>query len=81
MHDSVKNSGPKGGAKHPKGSSLLCKICMVSPSCLESCNAKIYYVLVKDKMTHACVNLGIHNHPVKIGDYRDDIAKVESLVL
>lgn len=31
-------------------------------------------------MTRACVHFGTHNHPVKIGDYRKDIAKGRSLV-
>jgi hypothetical protein len=64
----------------PKGSTLVCKCCKVPPSCLATCNAKIYYVLAKDNMTRAYVHFGNHNHPVKIGAYRDDIARGESVV-
>lgn len=68
------------GIQPSKGSTLVCKICKIPPSCVASCEAKIYYVLAKDDMTCACVHFSIHNHPVKIGDYHDDIAKGESLV-
>lgn len=68
------------GSETPRGSSLVCNICKVRSLSLTSCNAKIYYVLAKDDMTRACVHFGTHNHPVKIGDYRKDIAKGRSLV-
>ena len=68
------------GSNPPKGSTLVCKCCKVPPSCLATCDARIYSVIAKDYMTRAFVHFGTHNHPVKIGAYRDDIAKGESLV-
>jgi hypothetical protein len=50
------------------GSSLVCKICKVPPVCIATCAARIYYVFGSANMTHACVYLGIHNHPVKVGE-------------
>ena len=68
------------GTNPPKGSTLFCKCCKVPPSCLATYDAKIYYVLGKNSMTRACVHFGTHDHPVKVGAYRDDIARGESLV-
>jgi hypothetical protein len=58
------------GSNPPKGSTLVCKCCKVPPSCLATCDAKIYYVLDKDNMTRACVHFETHNHPVKDGAYQ-----------
>jgi hypothetical protein len=41
---------------------------------------KSIYVLAKDNMTRTYVHFGNYNHPVKIGAYRDDIARGESVV-
>jgi hypothetical protein len=68
------------GSNPPKGWTLVCKCYKVPPSCLATCDAKIYYVLGKNSITRACVHFGTHDHPVKVGAYREDIAKGESLV-
>lgn len=68
------------GCTPPKGSTVVCKICKVSPSCLDVCLAKIYYVLGHGNMTRACVHLGSHCHPVKIGEYRDVAEKIKTLI-
>ena len=66
---------------HPlKGSTLVCNICKSPPSYLAICPAKIYYVLGKDYMTRACVNLGSHRHPMKVGIYRDAMERTRSLL-
>lgn len=57
----------------PSGSTVVCKVCKVPPVCLTTCPAKIYYVVATERMTRACVHLGVHNHLVKVGDYRDFI--------
>jgi hypothetical protein len=68
------------GTNPPRDSTLVCKCCKVPPSCLATCDAKIYYVLGKNSMTRAYVHFGTHDHPVKVGAYREDIAVGESLV-
>ena len=68
------------GMHPPKGSTLVCNICKSPPSCLAICPAKIYYVLRKDYMTRACIHLGSHRHPVKVGIYRDAMERTRSLL-
>ena len=68
------------GMHLPKGSTMVCNICKSPPSCLAICPAKIYYVLGKDFMTCACVHLGSHRHPVKVGIYRDAMERTRSLL-
>jgi hypothetical protein len=52
----------------PHGSILVCKICKHPPVCIANCVARIYYVLGPANMTHACLHLGVHKHPVKVGE-------------
>ena len=59
------------GGPPPRGSTLVCKICKEPPTCVAACEASIYYVHGKPHMTRACIHLGCHGHPVKVGDYRD----------
>jgi hypothetical protein len=61
-------------------STFVCKVCKEPPSCLAICDAKIYYVTSKRNTTRACIHLGSHKHPVKIGDYRDTKEKINSLI-
>jgi hypothetical protein len=55
------------GQPAPPGSSLVCKICKVPPICVATCSARIYYVSGAANMTRACLQLGVHEHPVKVG--------------
>jgi hypothetical protein len=48
----------------PAGSSLVCKVCKTPPYCLDTCQAKMYYVLGKGYMTRACIHMGHYHHPV-----------------
>jgi hypothetical protein len=41
------------------------------PPLVAACGARIYYVFGKDFMTHACIHLGVHEHPMKDGEYQD----------
>jgi hypothetical protein len=50
------------------GLSLVCKICKVPPHCITTCAARIYYVYGSTNMTRACLHLGVHEHPVKVGE-------------
>lgn len=68
------------GSDPPKGSTVVCKICKIPPLCLATCSAKIYYVLAKDHMTRACIHLGSHLHPVKIGIDRDFVERADSVL-
>jgi hypothetical protein len=56
------------GQPVPAGSSLVCKICIVPSVCITTCGARIYYVSGSANMTPACVHLGLHEHPVKVGE-------------
>jgi hypothetical protein len=56
------------GQPAPTGSSLVCKICKVPPVCIATCAARIYYVLGAANMTRTYMHLGVHKHPVKVGE-------------
>jgi hypothetical protein len=58
----------------------VCKVCKEPPTCISICGAKIYYVAAKNNHTRACIHLGTHNHPVKVGDYRDTKAEISGLI-
>jgi hypothetical protein len=64
----------------PTQSTLVCKVCKEPPACISTCGAKIYYVTGKINHTRACIHIGIHNHPVKVGDYRDTKAEITGLI-
>ena len=64
----------------PFGSSLVCKICKEPPKCAALCNAKIFYVYGDDLSQRACIHLGHHSHPVKVGDYRHSCKKIDALI-
>jgi hypothetical protein len=55
------------GQATPARSSLVCKICKVPLTCIATCVARIYYVLGAANMTRACLHLGLHENPVKVG--------------
>jgi hypothetical protein len=46
-------------------------MCKPPPAYIATYEAKIYYVFGGDHMTHACVHLGVHEHPEKNGEYHD----------
>ena len=56
------------GQPAPAMSTLVCKICKVPSICVAACAAKVYYVFGAAHMTRACLHLGIHDHPVKVGE-------------
>jgi hypothetical protein len=51
-------------------SALHCKVCYSTPICLVLCDVVIYYVHCNQDMTHACIHLGHHEHPLANGVYR-----------
>jgi hypothetical protein len=56
------------GQPTPTGSSLVYKICKIPLIYIETCAARIYYVFEAANMTCVCLHLGIHEHPVKVGE-------------
>jgi hypothetical protein len=57
------------GCQPSRQSSIICKICKTPPTCVATCEARIYYVFGRDHMIRACVHLGVYEHPVKNGEY------------
>ena len=53
------------------GSSLVCKICKVPLIYITTCGARINYVFGTANMACACVHLGLHEHPVKVGENQE----------
>jgi hypothetical protein len=68
------------GEEAPKESTLVCKECKEPPVCVATCRARIFYVSGKGNSTRACIHVGSHNHPVKVGDYRDIKVEISSLI-
>ena len=68
------------GGPPPSGSTLVCKICKMPPNCVALCSARIFYVHGDDTSQRACIHLGHHNHPVKVGDCRESRKKIDALI-
>ena len=68
------------GGPLPSGSTLVCKICKMPPKCVALCSARIFYVHGDDTSQRACIHLGHHSHPVKVGDYRESRKKIDALI-
>jgi hypothetical protein len=59
------------GVPTPDGSTLVYKIFKIPPICIATCGAWIYYVFGSADMTHACVHLRLHEHPMKAGENQE----------
>jgi hypothetical protein len=68
------------GQLTPAGSSFVYKICKVPPICIATCAARIYYVLGAANMTRAYMHLGVHEHPVKVGEDQDIKERMRKLI-
>jgi hypothetical protein len=77
--DFTKQSFTVGGPL-PLGSTLICKICKEPPKCITPCHAKIFYVHGNDTTQRACIHLGNHRHPVKVGNCRDSRKRIDALI-
>ena len=62
------------------GSSLLYKICKIPSIYIATCGAMIYYVFGIANMICACVHLGLHEHPMKAGEYHEFKEKMRTLI-
>ena len=68
------------GQPAPIGSSLICKICKVPPLCVATCAARVYYVYGDASMTRACLHLGVHDHPMKVGEDQEIKERMRELI-
>jgi hypothetical protein len=68
------------GQPAPPGSSLVCKICKFPPVCIATCSAIIYYVSGAANMTRAYLHLGVHEHPVKVGEDQEIKERTRKLI-
>ena len=65
----------------PKDCKLLCKVCKTIPTCLNTCDARIYYCYSENpNMTRAATHLGKHSHLVAKGTYRDSAKEISELI-
>ena len=56
---------------------IVCKFCKLVPSCIATCECKMFYVVSKDPlMSRACIHIGTHVHPVAKGDCRDAMDQI-----
>ena len=53
---------------------------MEPPKCIAPCVAKIFYVHGNDTTQRACIHLGNHHHPVKVGNCRDSRNRIDALI-
>lgn len=65
----------------PANSSLVCKVCKKTPTCIDFCAARIYYVVSAGNMFRACIHLGNHVHPVAEGQCREILETVAELIV
>jgi hypothetical protein len=70
----------KLGHSPPPDSTLVCKVCKVPPTCVNFCNAHIYYVLNKSDMTRACIHLRMHKHPIFDGICQETLDTISGLI-
>ena len=64
-----------------KDCKLLCKVCKTIPTCLNTCDARIYYCYSENpNMTRAAIHLGKHSHLVAKGTYKDSAKEISELI-
>ena len=44
------------------------------------CSARSFYVHGDNTNQRACIHLGYHSHPVKVGDYKQSRKKIDALI-
>ena len=69
------------GQLAPAQSSLFCKICKVPAVCITPSGARIYYVYGAVNMICACLDLGIHKHPMKVGEDQEIKERMHKLIV
>jgi hypothetical protein len=68
------------GQPAPARSTLVCKICKVPSVCIATFATRIYYVYGAVNMTRACLHLGVHEHPMKVGEDQEIKEKMRKLI-
>jgi hypothetical protein len=68
------------GHPTPNGSSLVCRICKIPPSCIAACGARICYIFRNYHMTCAYVHLRHHKHLVKACENHEFKERMRSLI-
>jgi hypothetical protein len=53
---------------------------MEPPTCISPCHAKIFHVHGNDTTQRACIHLGNHCHPVKVGNIRNSRKRIDALI-
>jgi len=65
------------GDSLPKDCTIACKVCKKLPSCLSTCDARIYYSYTDNpKMNRVAIHFGEHLHLVAKGMYRDSTQEI-----
>ena len=59
---------------------MLCRVCRQSSTCLNLYNSWIYCVLGSEYLSHACIHLGVHFHPVSNGQCRGSLEAITRLI-
>ena len=58
---------------------IICKFCKLAPSCVATCQCKMFYIVSKDPlMSRACIHIGTHMHLVAKGDCTDAMDQVRN---
>jgi hypothetical protein len=68
------------GGPFPLGITPMCRICKEPPTCIALCQAKIFYVHGNDTTQPACIHLGNHRYPVKVGNCRHSRKRIDALI-
>ena len=56
---------------------IVCKFCKLAPSCIATCQCKMFYVVSKDPlMSRAYIQIGTYMHPVVKGDCKDAMDQI-----
>jgi hypothetical protein len=58
----------------------LSRICKEPPTCIAPCHDKISYVYGNGTTQRACIDLGNHCHPVKVGNCKDSRKHIDALI-
>jgi len=64
----------------PLDSTVLCKVCRQSPTCLNSYNSQIYYIQRTVDLSRASIHLGVHSHPFVDGHCRESLKAITGLI-
>jgi hypothetical protein len=64
----------------PSNSTVLCRICRQSSTCLNLCNSWIYCVLGSEYLSRARIYLGVNFHPVSNSQCKVSLEAITKLI-